>query len=106
MFSCEFCEISKNTFFAEHLRTTASEHSYALFEIWMNRLSLFFLKRCTFLYVLIAEGTCLLDLTFTKIFLVLDMLDVVFLVSALLRKVYESKPITKIINFLMRTDDV
>ena len=24
MFSCEFCEISKNTFHAEHLRTTAS----------------------------------------------------------------------------------
>ena len=23
-FSCEFCEISKNTFFAEHLWTTAS----------------------------------------------------------------------------------
>ena len=25
MFSCEFCEISKNTFFTEHLWTTASE---------------------------------------------------------------------------------
>ena len=24
VFSCEFCEISKNTFFTEHLRTTAS----------------------------------------------------------------------------------
>ena len=24
MFSCEFCEISKNTFFSEHLRATAS----------------------------------------------------------------------------------
>ena len=24
VFSCEFCEISKNTFFAEHLRTTVS----------------------------------------------------------------------------------
>ena len=24
MFSCEFCEISKNNFFAEHLWTTAS----------------------------------------------------------------------------------
>ena len=23
MFSCEFCEISKNTFFTEHLRATA-----------------------------------------------------------------------------------
>ena len=25
VFSCEFCKISKNTFFIEHLRTTASE---------------------------------------------------------------------------------
>ena len=24
MFSCQFCEISKNTFFTEHLWTTAS----------------------------------------------------------------------------------
>ena len=29
MFSCEFCEISKNTFYTEHLWTTASEHFYA-----------------------------------------------------------------------------
>ena len=27
MFSCEFCEISKNTFFTEHLWTTASEQN-------------------------------------------------------------------------------
>ena len=26
MFSCELCEISKNTFFTEHLWTTASEN--------------------------------------------------------------------------------
>ena len=26
VFSCEFCEIFKNTFFTEHLRTTASEY--------------------------------------------------------------------------------
>ena len=25
MFSCEFCEISKSTFFKEYLRTTASD---------------------------------------------------------------------------------
>ena len=25
LFSCEFCEISKNTFFTEHLWTTASK---------------------------------------------------------------------------------
>ena len=28
MLSCEFCEISKNTFFTEHLRATASEHHH------------------------------------------------------------------------------
>ena len=28
MFSCEFCEISKNTFFTEHLRTAASASAY------------------------------------------------------------------------------
>ena len=27
MFSCEFCEICKNTFLAEQLRTTASDYS-------------------------------------------------------------------------------
>ena len=27
VFSCEFCEISKNTFFTEHLWTTASDIS-------------------------------------------------------------------------------
>ena len=27
VFSCEFCEICKNTFFAEHHRTTASSYS-------------------------------------------------------------------------------
>ena len=26
VFSCEFCEISKNTYSTEHLRTTASDH--------------------------------------------------------------------------------
>ena len=25
VFSCEYCEISKNTYFEEHLRTAASE---------------------------------------------------------------------------------
>ena len=29
MFPCEFCEISKNTFFTEHLRTTASAFSFS-----------------------------------------------------------------------------
>ena len=29
VFSCEFCKISKNSFFTEHLRTTASEYNIA-----------------------------------------------------------------------------
>ena len=28
MFSCKYCEISKNTYFEEHLRTAASEFSF------------------------------------------------------------------------------
>ena len=28
VFSCEFCEISKNTIFTEHLRTTASDSDF------------------------------------------------------------------------------
>ena len=31
MFSCEFCEISKNTFSREHLRTTATEKPIFIF---------------------------------------------------------------------------
>ena len=31
VFSCEFCEISKNTFFTGHLRTTAFEHFQNVF---------------------------------------------------------------------------
>ena len=30
VFSCEFCEISKNTFFTEHLWATASENSFVV----------------------------------------------------------------------------
>ena len=30
VFSCEFCETFKNTFFTEHLWTTASERSESL----------------------------------------------------------------------------
>ena len=31
VFSCEFCEIFKNTFFVEHLRTAASNHCQLIF---------------------------------------------------------------------------
>ena len=59
VFSCEFCDISKNTFFTEHLRTTASDcrssHSQMSFKIGVlknfasftgkhMRLSLFLIK--------------------------------------------------------------
>ena len=41
MFSCEFCEISKNTFFTDHLRTTASAFSFSEAGtrgvLWKNR---------------------------------------------------------------------
>ena len=33
VFSCEFCEIFKNTFLAEHLRTTASPRTFQTFQI-------------------------------------------------------------------------
>ena len=36
MFSCEFCEISKNTFFTEHLWATATEDSLAHFAVPLN----------------------------------------------------------------------
>ena len=32
MFSCDFCEIFKNTFFIKHLRTTASETELITFK--------------------------------------------------------------------------
>ena len=34
VFSCEFCEIFKNTFFTEHFRTTASEKSLTELFMW------------------------------------------------------------------------
>ena len=35
MFSCEFCKISKNTFFIEHLWTTVSEDRF--FMPWLKQ---------------------------------------------------------------------
>ena len=41
MLSCEFCEISKNTFFKEHLCSTASGNSNFLFTIhWLLKVTL------------------------------------------------------------------
>ena len=45
MFSCEFCEIYKNTFFAEHLQATASDLSMldvtglCKFNIFINKIT-------------------------------------------------------------------
>ena len=42
VFSCEFCKIFKNTFFIEHLQTTASENNQnwqieVIKKDWLNR---------------------------------------------------------------------
>ena len=37
VFSCQFCEISKNTFFIEHPSTTASEYIIAVYVDWICR---------------------------------------------------------------------
>ena len=39
VFSCEFCKISKNTFYTGHLRTTASENTKALYSPFLSRVS-------------------------------------------------------------------
>ena len=41
MFSCEFCEISKHTYFNEHLWATASERYEELKHLPINPLTLF-----------------------------------------------------------------
>ena len=38
MFSCEFFKISKNTFFTEHIRTTASDDS-KIFRTYLSNAS-------------------------------------------------------------------
>ena len=44
MFSCEFCEIFKNTFFTEHLRVTASDIRMQVVVIYNLNLSWQFLR--------------------------------------------------------------
>ena len=39
VFSCEFCEIFKNTFFTEHPRTTASVEMLFKADLWQSCLS-------------------------------------------------------------------
>ena len=40
VFSCEFCEIPKNTFFTEHLWTIASSAIHILISFWMTLVSI------------------------------------------------------------------
>ena len=65
MFSCEFCEISNNSFFTEHFRTTASKKTYTLY-VWFTYLHqqysdfyflIFLLKELTFVKVFISRRT-------------------------------------------------
>ena len=46
MFSCEFSEISKNTFFTEFFRTTASDFSPFIQLIWADQFFLVLRVRC------------------------------------------------------------
>ena len=52
VFSCEFCEIFKNTFFTEHLRTTASIWGH-----WLtcSRLNGYSHRRLCFFQVILSE---------------------------------------------------
>ena len=47
VFSCEFCKISKNTFFTEHLRTTASNTNnyHKVYQKTQKLKSTFYCKR-------------------------------------------------------------
>ena len=42
LFSCKFCEISKNNFFAAHLRTTASKFATEMLIFRSSRSQMFF----------------------------------------------------------------
>ena len=48
MFSCEFCEISKNTFFTEHLWASASDFRVTTFAILMQNLDVLLWKHTVF----------------------------------------------------------
>ena len=52
MFSCEFCEIPKNTFFTEHIWTTASEIIQKVASVknfTQNFVSVFYLENTLYL---------------------------------------------------------
>ena len=54
VFSCEFCEISKNTFFTEHLWGTASDFQFNQFLCRINVVSIY-LRETTHLMLILAK---------------------------------------------------
>ena len=54
VFSCEFCEISKSTFFTEHLWTTAFVFYVALFDIALFIVALFIVHNLMLHYINVA----------------------------------------------------
>ena len=69
MFSCEFCEISRNTFFTEHLWTTVSVDNNDYLEKWLSSFVNFSLVMLIFLYGVISCNVSVTPLTlktFTK----------------------------------------
>ena len=48
MFSCEFCEIFKNTFFTEHLWTTLSRLEFSLYILFLLHITLQFISLTDF----------------------------------------------------------
>ena len=60
VFSCEFCEISKNTFFTEHLWTTASGIMITIYDSFHNiiylMLEVFFVEQKVFYFLARKSG--------------------------------------------------
>ena len=55
VFFCEFCEISKNRFFTEHLWATASEHSSALLFRYFPFFLLCYIKPNTSAFIFVKQ---------------------------------------------------
>ena len=55
MFSCEYCEIFKNTSFEEHLRTTASGRAFENLDIFQDLITFLFESFCLFIFVCLFE---------------------------------------------------
>ena len=59
VFSCECCEISKNIFFTEHLRATASVSSESCLLFWMPNTACSYKKMCIYKYRLSSQKNVL-----------------------------------------------